>query len=55
MMAVHPSGYYASLENPDLARSIENKLLVGYIKLSWLECDPVYGYRKVSDDLQDLS
>ena len=54
MMAVHPSGYYAWLENPDSARSIEDKRLLGHIKLSWLESDSVYGYRKVTDDLRDL-
>ena len=54
MMAVHPSGYYAWLKNPDSARSIEDKRLLGHIKLSWLESDSVYGYRKVTDDLRDL-
>jgi putative transposase len=53
-MAVHPSGYYAWLENPDSARSIEDKRLLGYIKLSWLESNSVYGYRKVTDDLRGL-
>jgi putative transposase len=54
MMAVHPSGYYASLENPDSARSIEDKRLLGHIKLSWLKSNSVYGDRKVTDDLRDL-
>jgi putative transposase len=54
MMAVHPSGYYAWLKNPDSARSIEDKRLLGHIKLSWLESNSVYSYRKVTDDLRDL-
>ncbi len=54
MMAVHPIGYYAWLGDPDSARSIEDKRLLGYIKLSRLETDSVYGYRKVTDDLRDL-
>jgi putative transposase len=52
-MAAHPSGYYAWLENPDSARSIEDKRLLGHIKLSWLESNSVYDYRKVTDDLRD--
>jgi putative transposase len=54
MMVVHPSGYYAWLENPDSARSIEYKRLLGHLKLSWLESDSVYGHRKVTGDLRDL-
>ena len=54
MMAVHPSGYYAWCREPESARAIEDRRLLGPIKQSWLESGAVYGYRKVLDDLRDL-
>jgi putative transposase len=39
---------------PDLAGSMEDKRLLGHVKLSWLESDSVYYYRKVTDDMCDL-
>ena len=51
---VHPSGYYAWRLNPESARSVEDRRLLGHIKQSWLESGAVYGYRKVHDDLRDL-
>ncbi|HEY0845763.1 MAG TPA: IS3 family transposase [Noviherbaspirillum sp.] len=54
VMMVHPSGYYAWRSNPESARSIEDRRLLGHIKQSWLESGAVYGYRKVHDDLRDL-
>jgi len=53
-MMIHPSGYYAWRLNPESARSIEDRRLLGHIKQSWLESGAVYGYRKVHDDLRDL-
>lgn len=54
MMAVHPSGYYAWPQQPDSARTKEDHRLLGLIKQSWLESGGVYGYRKISTDLQEL-
>jgi putative transposase len=54
MMAVHPSGYYAWQQQPDSARTKEDRRLLGLIKQSWLESGGVYGYRKISTDLRDL-
>jgi len=53
-MEVHPSGYYAWRIQPDSARALEDRRLVGRIKQSWLESGTVYGYRKVHDDLLEL-
>jgi putative transposase len=55
VMAVHPSGYYAWRINPHSKRKIEDQRLLGHIKQSWLESGTVYGYRKVHDDLRELS
>ncbi|MDQ3185284.1 MAG: hypothetical protein M3Q16_02245 [Pseudomonadota bacterium] len=54
MIAVHPSGYYASLATPVSARQRENQRLLGLIKQSWPESGGVYGYRKITDDLCGL-
>lgn len=54
-MQVHPSGYYAWRLQPESARSIEDRRLLGHIKQSWLESGAVYGYRKVYDDLRELA
>jgi putative transposase len=54
-MQVHPSGYYAWRLQPESARSIEDRHLLGHIKQSWLESGAVYGYRKVYDDLRELA
>lgn len=54
MLRVHPSGYYAWLRQPESARAIEDRRLLGLMKQSWLESGCVYGYRKIHDDLCDL-
>ena len=54
VLGVHPSGYYAWLAQPESARSVEDRRLLGLIKQSWRESGCVYGYRKVFDDLRDL-
>lgn len=54
VLGVHPSGYYAWLQQPESPRAIEDERLLGLIKQSWLESGCVYGYRKVHDDLRDL-
>ena len=54
MMGVHRSGYYAWRHQPDSARTIEDRRLLGQIKESWLESGGVYGYRKVTDDMREL-
>jgi putative transposase len=53
-MDVHPSGFYAWRTQPDSARALEDRRLLGHIKESWLESGAVYGYRKVTDDLREL-
>jgi len=54
VMQVHPSGYYAWLAQPESARTVEDRRLLGQIKQAWLASGCVYGYRKVFDDLRDL-
>ncbi len=53
-MVVHPSGYYAWMDEPKSLRQKEDERLAGLIKQSWLESGGVYGYRKVTHDLRDL-
>ena len=55
VMGIHPSGYYAWKKQPVSARAKDNQRLLGLIKQSWLESGCVYGYRKVYDDMMDLS
>ena len=54
VLMVHPSGFYAWRQQPESARTRDDRRLLGHIKQSWLESGSVYGYRKVSDDLRDL-
>ena len=54
VMAVHPSGYYAWRAEPDSARAVDDRRLLGRIKQAWLESGGVYGYRKVHDDMREL-
>jgi putative transposase len=54
VMAVHPSGYYAWRAEPESARALDDRRLLGRIKQSWLESGSIYGYRKVHDDLREL-
>ena len=55
VMGIHPSGYYAWKKQPVSARAKDNQRLLGLIKQSWLESGCIYGYRKVYDDMMDLS
>lgn len=55
MLKVHPSGFYAWRHKPESQRAKEDKRLLVPIKQSWIESGAVYGYRKVSDDLRELS
>ena len=54
MMTVHPSGYYAWRVEPVSARQKEDQRLTGLIKQFWLESGGVYGFRKITDDLQEV-
>jgi putative transposase len=54
VMAVHPSGYYAWKQQPESARSRQDRLLTPLIRQCWEESGRVYGYRKIRDDLRDL-
>jgi len=54
VMKVHPSGFYTLKHVPESARMIENRRLLGQIKQCWIQSGTVYGYRKISDDLQDM-
>lgn len=51
---VHPSGYYAWLQQPVSRRARRDVKLTGLIKQFWLESGSVYGYRKLHSDLQDI-
>lgn len=50
---VHPSGFYAWLQQPDSRRHHADLRLTGLIKQFWLESGCVYGYRKIHLDLRD--
>jgi putative transposase len=54
LIDVHPSGFYAWRRQPQSARSIEDKRLLGLIKQFWLESGAVYGYRKIYTDLREV-
>lgn len=54
MLAVHPSGFYAWLAQPQSVRAKKDKRLLGHIRHAWLESGAVYGYRKIWDDLREL-
>ena len=53
-MQVHPSGYYAWKLQPDSARAIDDRRLLGLLKQAWLESGGTYGYRKLTLDMRDL-
>lgn len=54
MMNVHPSGYYAWINQPKSNRQKEDERLLGLIKQFWIESGCVYGYRKVFMDLREF-
>lgn len=53
VLDVHPSGFYAWLQQPDSRRHHADLKLTGQIKQFWLESGCVYGYRKIHHDLRD--
>lgn len=48
------SGFYAWLAQPQSARELSDRRLLGKIKQAWLESGSVYGYRKVLRDMHEL-
>lgn len=52
-MDVHPSSFYAWLQQPHSQRYHTDQKLTGLIKQFWLESGCVYGYRKIHLDLRD--
>ncbi|MCZ0080676.1 IS3 family transposase [Klebsiella michiganensis] len=50
---VHPSGFYAWLQQPHSQRHQADLRLTGQIKQFWLESGCVYGFRKIHLDLRD--
>ncbi|ECF9933933.1 IS3 family transposase [Salmonella enterica] len=53
VLDVHPSGFYAWLQQPHSQREQANQMLTGQIKQFWLDSGCVYGYRKIHLDLRD--
>ncbi|EEE1141926.1 IS3 family transposase [Salmonella enterica] len=53
VLDVHPSGFYAWLQQPHSQREQANQMLTGQIKQFWLESGCVYGYRKIHLDLRN--
>ncbi|MBW7662148.1 IS3 family transposase [Enterobacter hormaechei] len=53
VLDVHPSGFYAWLQQPQSQRHQADLRLTGQIKQFWLESGCVYGYRKIHLDLRD--
>jgi len=51
VLQVHPSGYYAWLEQPLSARAREDQRLTQDIKQAWLESGGHAGYRNIHRDL----
>ena len=53
VLGVHPSGFYAWLQQPHSQRHQTDLRLTGQIKQFWLESGCVYGYRKIHLGLRD--
>ncbi|WP_163585157.1 IS3 family transposase [Klebsiella pneumoniae] len=53
VLDVHPSGFYAWLQQPHSQRHQADLRLTGQIKQFWLESGCIYGYRKIHLDLRD--
>ncbi|HBM2816933.1 IS3 family transposase [Enterobacter hormaechei] len=53
VLDVHPSSFYAWLQQPHSKRHQVDLRLTGQIKQFWLESGCVYGYRKIHVDLRD--
>lgn len=52
-LQIHPSGYYAWINQPKSNRSIENEEILERIRASRSESGEIYGYRKIQFDLID--
>ncbi len=50
-LRIHPSGFYAWLNNPLSKRVLEDARQTELIRKSWKDSGKVYGYRKLHDDL----
>ena len=48
VLRLHPSGYYAWRAKPQSHRAIDDQRLLGLLKQAWLESGGVYGYRKLT-------
>lgn len=53
LLGLHPSGYYAWLDQPKSTRQQRDEVLSGLVKHAWLESGCLYGYRKIHRDLRD--
>lgn len=53
LLEVHPSGYYAWVNQPRSKRSKRDAHQLGLIKQFWLESGCVYGYRKLYSDMRE--
>lgn len=54
VLRVHPSGFYAWLQQPLSNRAQENRRLLALVKESWLASGLTYGSRRIHQDLLDL-
>ncbi len=50
LLRVHPSGFYAWLQNPLSRRANEDKRQTDLLMKAWEKSGKVYGYRKLHDD-----
>jgi putative transposase len=55
VMEIHPSGFYVCKQMSDSACAVKNSRLLRQIKHCWIQTGAAYGYRKLSDDLRDMS
>lgn len=53
-LRLHPSGFYAWVQNPLSHRAKEDERQTKLLKEAWEESGHIYGYRKLHDDLCDL-
>jgi putative transposase len=54
VLGVHPSGYYAWKVQPVSARGVQDKRVSALIEQCWEDSGRIYGYRKISSDLNDM-
>lgn len=55
MLGVHPSGFYAWLKEPLSLRALEDERQTKLVKDAWNDSGKIYGYRKIYDDLVEMS